>query len=243
MPSPHQGTCKHFDPTLIESVMSPWSAERRVVLMFSGGRDSTLAALRLHESGYNPILVTIISSHLTGCENVRRRVRELASHLSPETPWILTRQPDELRTDTSFYEQTCLPCHHAYVVAGAAVAAKVGLASLAFGYAEYQNAWPEQTLLAVGRLTRVLARNGIDLILPVYNLASRDEAIAQLAAKSLSTGALEQKCIRQITNVELEPHRLRQQIDLWEKAIEASLLAVDTINIEALEALNLGSIR
>jgi hypothetical protein len=243
MSSPDQRTCKHLDPALIESVMSPRSGpERRAILMFSGGRDSTLAALQLRESGYNPVLVTISSSHLTGRENVRRRVRELARHLSPETPWILIRQPDELKTDTSFYEQTCLPCHHAYVVAGAAVAAKAGLASLAFGYAAYQNTWPEQTPLAVVRLARVLARHGTELILPVYNLASRDEAIAQLEAKGLSAGALEQKCIRQITNVELEPHRLRQQIDFWEKAIDTSIRVVDTIKIQVLEALNLGSV-
>jgi hypothetical protein len=187
--------------------------------------------------------VTISSSHLVGPQNVRRRVQELAQHLSPTTPWILVRQPDELKTDTSFYEQTCLPCHHAYVVAGAAVAAKAGLSSLAFGYAEYQNTWPEQTPLAVGRLTGVLARHGIKLILPVHNLASREEAIAQLAAKGLSPEALEQKCIRQITNVELELRTLQQQIDLWEKAIEVSLGMLDSINIEVMEATDLGSVR
>jgi hypothetical protein len=244
MSPPSQGTRKHLHPALIESIMSPRNApEQRVILMFSGGRDSTLAALHLCESGYNPVLVTIASSHLVRLENVRRRVQELARNLSSRTPWILVRQPDELRTDTSFYEQTCLPCHHAYVVAGAAVAAKAGLASLAFGYAQYQNTWPEQTPQAVGRLRRVLARHGIELIVPVYNLASRDEAIAQLAAKGLSTEALEQKCIRQITNVELEPRTLRQQIDLWEKAIEASLCVVDSINIEVIEALHVGSVR
>jgi hypothetical protein len=151
-------------------------------------------------------------------------------------PWVVVRQPDELRADTSFYEQTCLPCHHAYVVAGAVIAAKAGVRSLGFGYASYQNAWPEQTPLAIERLRGVLGRYGIQLILPVYDLPSRDRAVEELKSRRLNTEALEQKCAQQVTNVVLSGDRLTQQIDLWEQAINVSMDALNAIDIEVIEA-------
>ena len=106
------------------------------MLMFSGGRDSTLAALRLGELTDRPLtLVTITSSHLVGIDRVRRRLGELARLLPQESRWLNIRQPTELLTDTSFYDQTCLPCHHAYVVASAAISKSLALGTVALGYA------------------------------------------------------------------------------------------------------------
>jgi hypothetical protein len=211
--------------------------------MFSGGRDSTLAALRLHQRGIPIAMVTVTSNHLVGMERVLRRLTELSSILPAGTRWLQVRQPEELRTDTSFYEQTCLSCPHAYVVASAALASSLGACQLAFGYAGYQMDWPEQTPLAVGRLTDVLARHGISLELPVYDLASREAAIAELGQFGLSPDSLEQKCLRQVTNVALSEPRLRQQVDLWEAAIDQSMRALDTIKIEILAESTLGALK
>jgi hypothetical protein len=70
--------------------------------------------------------VTITSSHLIGMNLVRRRLSELSKVLPETTPCLNVRQPVDLRTDTSFYEQTCLPCHHAYVVVSGAIATVTG---------------------------------------------------------------------------------------------------------------------
>ena len=155
-------------------------------------------------------------------------------------PWLVIRQPEELKTDTSFYERTCLPCHHAYVVVGAAVAAKAGIGRIAFGYAGYQNAWPEQTPIAIERLREVLLRHGIELILPVYDLESRAQAVEQLMQKGLSTDALEQKCIQQVTNVALSGDQLNHQIELWENAIATSMSLLAEIKIELIETTAIG---
>lgn len=202
--------------------------------MFSGGRDSTLAVSRLQTLGYRQTLVTVTSDHLSGLDAVKRRLGELKAILSPETEWLHIRQPHELLTDTSFYERTCLPCHHAYVVIAAAVAKTLKSEILAMGYVGYQNEWPEQTPLAVNRLTAALNRYGINLILPVYNLSSRDAAQQELTENGLSALALEQKCSRQVTNVSLPEEKLSGQIELWEKAIDASMSQLDAIEIEVL---------
>jgi predicted subunit of tRNA(5-methylaminomethyl-2-thiouridylate) methyltransferase len=211
------------------------------VLMFSGGRDSAIAALRMHESGLSPVLVTISSWHLIGIDRVHQRVRELERYLPAGTPWLIVRQPTELKTDTSFYQQTCLPCHHAYVVVGAAVAAKAGIKQLAFGYARYQSEWPEQTPFAISHLTSVLARHGLQLILPVYDLASRRAAVEELEKSGLSVEALEQKCVQQVTNLALGDELLSQQVSLWERAIDISMSVLPTIEIEVIEATTVGS--
>ena len=214
----------------------------KCLLMFSGGRDFTLAALRLNLAGSSLVLVTITSDHLHGIERVRRRLLELSRLLPLETRWIRVRQPSELLTDISFYEPTCLPCHHAYVVVSGVLARSMVLRRLAFGYVGYQASWPEQTEFATSRLRAVLATHKISLELPVYDITSRDAAIAELALNGLSTEALEQKCSHQVTNVSLAQDRLRQQVDLWENAINRSMAAIDDIAIEVLDDTTLGNI-
>lgn len=209
--------------------------------MFSGGRDSTLAAARLSQAGVPLLLVTVSSSHLIGIDRVKRRLSELTKILPAETPWMHVQQPTELRTDTSFYEQTCLPCHHAYVVVSGALAKSAGVRRLAFGYAGYQREWPEQTPLAIDSLTRVLKRHGIELELPVQELAGRQEAIQELEVLGLSTDALEQKCLRQVLNVSLNANLLRQQVKLWEEAIDRSMTQIGTIDLEILDERLLGT--
>jgi hypothetical protein len=216
--------------------------EASCLLMFSGGRDSTLAALRLHRRGVPLSLVTITSSHLVGIELVKRRLSELSKILPGDTRWFQVRQPNELRTDTSFYEETCLPCHHAYVVVSGALTAVTQARRLGFGYAGYQANWPEQTPFAVERLSAVLVRHGISLELPVYDLSSREAAIAELGASGLSTESLEQKCLRQMTNVTLANDHLLQQVTLWEQAIDRSMSELERINFEIIDQATLGAI-
>jgi hypothetical protein len=215
----------------------------RRLLMFSGGRDSTLAAMRMARDGLPMTLVTVSSSHLVGIERVKARLSELAGRLDGSTPWLRVRQPAELRTDTSFYEQTCLPCHHAYVVVSGVLARSLGADRLAFGYAGYQRDWPEQTPYAIACLAAVLERHGIALELPVYEVISKEAATAELSALGLSTEALEQKCLRQITNVALADAQLRRQVELWESAIDRSLGRLDEIGLDILERGTVGDFR
>lgn len=210
--------------------------------MFSGGRDSTLAATRLGRSGSLLVLITVSSGHLVGIDRVRQRLRELSKILPAQTPWIQVRQPTELRTDTSFYKQTCLPCHHAYVVVSGALARATGVHRLALGYSGYQAEWPEQTPLAIESLGRVLNRHGITLELPVRDILAREDAIRELADQGLDPQALEQKCIRQVSNVALDDELLRQQVGLWEAAIDQSIRRIEDIEITVLDQARLGEL-
>jgi hypothetical protein len=195
----------------------------QTILMFSGGRDSTLAALRLHEAGHRLKLVTITAGHLFGLNNVERRLREIASTLPVETEWLQIVQPALRGTQHFFHQQTCLPCQSAYVVTGVNIARQIESGRIAMGYASYQAGWPEQGPQAKSILEHILARHGVELLLPVYDIRSRANAIQELKARGVSELALEQKCTRQVTNVELEGQVLSEQLELWGKAIDEEL--------------------
>ena len=92
------------------------------VLMFSGGRDSTLAAIRLNMAGHALTLVTVSAGHLFGFDRVRRRLSELKAHLPPDTRWMRIRQPQTGGLFGAAFGRTCLPCQHDYAVAGALIA-------------------------------------------------------------------------------------------------------------------------
>lgn len=209
--------------------------EHGCLLMFSGGRDSSLAAARLGQKDRTMVLATITSGHLIGIHRVRERLTEMARVMRRPIRWLNVRQPQDLATDTSFYERTCLPCHHAYVVVSGVLAKSLGISNLAFGYVGYQSGWPEQTSLATSRLREVLRRHGIMLELPVYDVTSRAMVMAELEYYGISTHSMEQKCLLQVTNVTLDEERLSAQIDLWEQAIDVSMRMLDQIKIEIMD--------
>ncbi len=211
------------------------SGNNKCVLLFSGGRDSTLAAVKLAKVYPKLILVTVTSTHLSGIEAVRNRLKELKRYLPDDTEWYCIKQPTDLCTDVSFYEPTCLPCHHSYVVVGVLIAELTGTNNVAFGYAGYQSTWPEQTKLAIDRLAGLLESYYINLILPVYDICDADAMRHDLIKLGLSPNALEQKCTRQITNIELAQETLNKEIDDWTIAMNQTLSARHNIKIDITE--------
>jgi PP-loop superfamily ATP-utilizing enzyme len=214
----------------------------KCVLLFSGGRDSTLAALRLASAFDNLVLVTVTSEHLIGIDAVRQRLAELASYIPRSTRWLHISQPSNLPHGELLQAPTCLPCHRAYAAIGVAVALQAGARSLAFGYTAYQSDWVEQTPEAIARLQRLLGERGIDLVLPVYDVASKAAAIEELTAKSVSSVSLEQKCLQQQFNVQLTNTRFHKELYAWEQSLAAALAALPHLRLHVLADLFLGDL-
>jgi len=211
--------------------------------MFSGGRDSTIAALRLRNSFNDLILVTVTSEHLFGIDRVHARLKELKSFLRPSTRWLHVIEPADLSKAGAFKAQTCLPCHHSYTILAFAVAAQCGARAIAFGYAGYQSHWPEQTPAAVERLNRIARANGLSLFLPVYDISHKDDAVRTLEQYGLTTEALEQKCLRQVNNVTLDDDGLRSELTVWEAAIRESLTSKSALSLPIVTDITLGEFR
>jgi len=184
------------------------------ILLFSGGRDSTLAAVRLAAS-YHVCLVTVTSDHLSGIPAVRQRLIELQAHLPCDTEWILLHQEQDFPGTQHLQSPTCLPCQLAYAAIGIEIAKHHRARRVAFGYAAYQSHWPEQTAIAVAALREVAREHSLDLLLPVYDLQSKESAAAELDSLGLSKSSLEQKCSRQQYHEDLSDPALRAEIDRW----------------------------
>lgn len=187
--------------------------KRTCIVMFSGGRDSTLAAVRLAQNGNRLVLVTVTSGGLTGIERVSRRFNELHALLPNDTCWVHVRFPED--SDRASKEKTCLTCHQAYIVAGAMVADKFNAKHIALGYSGYQAGWAEQTPYAIGKLNEVLSSNGFALVLPVTNILQKEDALQELRSNGLTEDSLEQRCVRQIVDPCLIAEELHQEVDQW----------------------------
>lgn len=227
---------------LISSNKAVGSSKKMCILMFSGGRDSTLSAIRLSEQYDHIVLVTVTSNHLCGVVHVKERLRELKRKLMCSADWLLVRQPENLNVNTSFYAPTCLPCHHAYIAVGVCVANTLGAKYIAFGYVGYQQHWPEQTANATTRLKYILEKFTLKLLLPVYEIERKDEAINMLEGYGLTSISLEQKCTQQINNIELEPEQLASELAEWESAIVRTLEMLSNQTCEVIERVSLTNI-
>jgi hypothetical protein len=187
------------------------------VLMFSGGRDSSLAALRLAGAFETLTLITVTSEHLVGIEAVHTRLDELREKIK-SVEWLHVLQPRFSTLDGEDHS-TCLPCHLAYTAIGVRATLDSAGRNLAMGYAGYQSGWPEQTPEAVSLLGAELGKIGIDLHLPVYSIASREEACFELSKSGLDEKALEQKCLLQKMHRALGRDELTALLGLWSHAL------------------------
>lgn len=222
--------------------MTEQASQSPSVLMFSGGRDSSIAALRLAQQGRPLVLATISASHLHGVDAVKRRLLELLPYVPEGTRWIRVSQPNTGAKFGGLFERTCLPCQHDYALSGAIIAHKIGADRLAFGYVTYQQDWPEQSPPATSALEAVLSKRGITLELPVYDLRSKEEAIGELARLGLSSESLEQKCSRQIFNVALSPTDLTKHVAKWAGELTATLARAEDIELVTLEDIQFSSL-
>lgn len=203
------------------------------LLMFSGGRDSTLSAISLSKRFGHLILVTVMSEHLVGIERVVRRISQLRALLPGDTEWMRIAMPPPPAHETLQYP-TCLSCQRGYVSAAVAIAKQRRLRDIAMGYSGYQNSWPEQTPYATSRLRSLLGDLGIHLHLPAYHILSKEEAMDELLRSGLPTESFEQKCLRQGDNVEIGGEILRAEIDRWISGIADATAASDRTELKVL---------
>ena len=210
------------------------------VVMFSGGRDSTLAALRLSKRKYRLVLVTVSSDHLVGIQQVERRLDELHFKLRMSATWIHVVQPPSFTSVVQPAYRTCLPCHAAYSGLGLRLALENGATSVAFGYAGYQSNWLEQTPQAIRLLRQHMKKEGLDLLLPVLDLSSKVDAIRELQLAGVSHDALEQKCLAQQFNNTLPSTEMAAELERWGHTLEQTFQLAKSEDLKILRRVVLG---
>jgi hypothetical protein len=192
------------------------------VLLFSGGRDSSIAAIRLSHQFSRLILMTVTTAHLDGIDAVHRRLLELKQLLPDKAEWAHAISANDTMVRIGAVE-SCLPCHQQYLTIAVSLAVQQGIRNIALGYAGYQSEWLEQTPLAIERLRSVLGELGFKLLLPSADIRSKDEAKEILRAAGLSDLALEQKCLKQQFNdTDLTAKQVAAEIDAWGRQLRTA---------------------
>lgn len=184
-----------------------------VLLMFSGGRDSFLSACYLIEHGHRVHMITFNNGCMSGensVADVARRVIEkygesratfvgihsVAANLYKLQKDYLYKQ---IKDTSDKYpalrpaQLPCLACHTAMYLESIAYCKTHKIRYLAEGARESQKFFVELPEM-VERYRELTSKNGIDLLLPVYDLVSDWDRKLELADRGFIPKTLEPQC-------------------------------------------------
>jgi len=182
---------------VIQQVGYPPTGPLTGILLFSGGRDSTCAAMRLYEAARVPLLVTVVDTPAQSHDLTRQRVEELRSTMRREVCWLSIQAPKFYREMLSLpvvNAPSCLDCFFVRLSVAVVIGKKHGLDTIAAGFTAYQSSWIEQSETAIQGISSFLAEYGICFRLPVRDLMTKDQAIALLENRGLASHPLEPRC-------------------------------------------------
>lgn len=188
-----------------------------VILMLSGGRDSFLAACRLLESPENYKLKMVTFDNGCSCQsgNVKDVADRIIKKYGPDRceylgvinicgiwrefflPYLNMKPIDQ---QCSFSGMTpsqfnCLTCRTSMYIASILLAKKNGAAYIAEGSREDQKFVIELPGMALERYPRLVESEGLELILPVYDLKDDWLRDNELLRRGFISKSKEPKCL------------------------------------------------
>lgn len=186
--------------------MSGDNKKKAAVLLFSGGRDSSLATLQLVKEGYEIHLLTFDNGTTKGIDISNFRLQELESILKDnlvERKIINSRElfkeialkQIEGDLDTFGTNLICMGCKMAMHAISLNYCLKNDIKVIADGYTYYQREWPEQMPEAIKEIKEFHRKYGVKYINPVYDIKTKEEAKKRLSNHKLSIDSLEGSCI------------------------------------------------
>ena len=168
-----------------------------VVLCFSGGRDSSCAALKLIHAKRNPLLLTVIDSNFQSDIKTEQRVNELNTKVSFPFSWLSIRVPDfynKILVTPVLTSPSCFNCFMVKLSVAIIIAQKHSIDTIATGFTSYQASWVEQSPTAIEETKKFLDEYGLTLELPVWELQSKEDACKILSEHSITPKPLEPVC-------------------------------------------------
>lgn len=195
-----------------------------VAIMFSGGRDSTLAAAFYAEQSHALHLLTFDQSCRIPDDVVRARVSELRRRWpDTHTVWAPLSVSKALRDialidlidDAKRYHKNliCLGSALAMIARSIEYCRSRRISILAAGYSGYQTHFPEQSDTAVQFFSTFAREYGIELRCPSRTRQAEEESKELLDALGLSTKALEPTSMWDWTYAEnVDPDLIRQYL-------------------------------
>lgn len=187
--------------------------KKKVLLMFSGGRDSFLAACRLIAKGYMVYLIAYDNgciSYISNAREVAQRiicrfgkyrvkyvgVHMIAQNILPLMQRALYSTPKDISSeypDLLIYQLQCLACHTAMYLHSIAFCKANGIDFLAEGAREQQQFFVELPEMKQ-RYEALCKHYGLALLLPVFELDSDIQRKQELAEWGFLPKSYESQC-------------------------------------------------
>lgn len=180
--------------------------KKSVVLLFSGGRDSSLACAVLAKKGYKIHLLTFNNGTTTNLSLAERRYKELdkrfpdaiiARKVIPSYGLFKEIALTSIEKDFKKYETNllCMGCKLAMHVLSLIYCLENKVSIIADGYTEYQRTWVEQIPQAIQTVRKFHEEYKVKYVNPVYDQNSKDQVKKKLFSFGLSTKSLEGSCL------------------------------------------------
>ncbi len=182
--------------------------EKDVLLMYSGGKDSTLAAIRLRNQGYNVHFIHFDNGHMMDQDKpylTFKKVFENKDGFYFDYEYSTIDIKDIFESYYSNWNSSlgdifltseirCLSCRMAMYTEVIRIAKKEGFKYIAEGARISQKFMLEQ-LPIIDRISKLSHENGIELLLPVLNLKDDEKEKQELINNGYSSKTWESKCL------------------------------------------------
>lgn len=200
------------------------SKAKTVALLFSGGRDSSLACGVLAKKGYQIYLLTFNNGITIRQDLADNRYEELFKkfpdaiikrEIIPSYGLFKDLGLKNLEKDIKKYETNliCMSCKLSMHVISLIYCLENDIPTIADGYTDYQKKWIEQMPEAIEAVKRFHEEYDIKYINPVYSETSKEQVKDKLMKFGLSTKSLEGTCLFGGTFSIPEPHRVVSYIE------------------------------
>lgn len=205
----------NFQTTYVNKELEQFISKRHtkknnkdVLLMYSGGKDSTLAAIRLHNEGYNVHFIHFDNGHMKDTDKPYLTFKKTFYNkegyfFDYELSEVNIRNLFEeyyrnwnyLISDPSLTSEIrCLSCRMAMYTVLIRIAKEKGFKYIAEGARISQKFMLEQPPI-IERLTKLAHDNGLELLLPVLHLEDDQLEIEELISNGYSSKTWESKCL------------------------------------------------
>lgn len=179
-----------------------------ILLMYSGGKDSTLSAIRLHNEGYNVHFIHFDNGHM---RDIDKPYLTFKKTFYNEDGYFFDYELSGVDIENLFEEYysnwnylitdplltseiRCLSCRMAMYTALIRIAKEKGFKYIAEGARISQKFMLEQPPI-IERLTKLAHDNGLELLLPVLYLEDDQLEIEELLSSGHSSKTWESKCL------------------------------------------------
>ncbi len=178
--------------------------DQSIVVMYSGGLDSTLQAYRLGQIYKEVHLLTFDLSLTIGIENCRKSIGNIqrACPNAKIIHHIITIDQTRKAFWKHFFADyfvycdhtspaiLCLSCKMAMLTESIRYCLQHGIRLISNGLTGTQSDHPEHLPEIINRFTDLMEEYGISFINDVYHIASRQEEIEELQAAGIETGVI-----------------------------------------------------